>query len=195
MSPKSQDSEFDQDRFEARTQHIVWDSSPEGPAHRRAETDFAAVGSAFWGPTESDSRPNSLEISEGEEIPRDAEQMRERAELCSDANAMLAGDVMSRRSPATPTPTQPNYGSYIQPSDITQFREARGRRTRRPRRPRRGMYSFRHEKPLCGCCVAVYSNALCASTLPSPSASALKSVLPCLRLTRQMLPLRCATAI
>ncbi|KAL5395479.1 hypothetical protein PMIN06_004200 [Paraphaeosphaeria minitans] len=138
MSPESRDSEFDLERFQARTQHTGRDPSPDGSANERAATDLAALGAAFWGRRESDSRPDSLDLSEGEEIARDGVQMMERAELLSDADAAVAGDAVLRPSPATPTPTQPNYGSYIQPSDMIQVREIRGRRNRRARRPRRG---------------------------------------------------------
>ncbi|KAF2441267.1 hypothetical protein P171DRAFT_434943 [Karstenula rhodostoma CBS 690.94] len=138
MSSKSQDSVFNLDTFHARTQHTVRDPSPDVPANKRAETDFVALGAAFWDRREFDSRPNSLDLSEGEETPRDVVQMTERAELFSDADAVVAGDTLLRRSPATPTPTQPNYGPYIQPSDIAQVRERRDRKTGRGRRPHRG---------------------------------------------------------
>ncbi|KAL5379052.1 hypothetical protein DPSP01_008687 [Paraphaeosphaeria sporulosa] len=137
MSPKSQDSEFDLERFQARTQHTVRDPSPDGSANEHAETDLAALGAAFWGRRESDSRPDSLDLSEGEEIARDGVRMTERAELLSDADAVVAGDAVLRRSPATPTPTQTKHGAYIQPSDMIQVREIRGRRARRARKSRR----------------------------------------------------------
>ncbi|KAJ4344498.1 uncharacterized protein N0V89_012241 [Didymosphaeria variabile] len=134
MSPGSLDSAFDMDKFQSRTQHIARDPSPDAQANGRAETDFAAVGAAFWYRRESEPRPRSLDLSEGEDIAQDPLQMTKRAELFSDADAVVAGNTVPSRSPATPTPTQPHRGSYIQLSDLAQVRKIRDRKGQTIRR-------------------------------------------------------------
>jgi hypothetical protein len=150
MSRRSQDSDLDPDRIQARTQYTERYSSPDAPANRRAENDFVAVGAAFWDRRESDSRPKSLDLSEGEEPAHNASRTTRQAELFSEADAVVAGHTMPRRSLATtPTPTHPHYGSYIQPSDMAQVREIRNSRSG-ARGRYRGKSPFRHIASLRG---------------------------------------------
>lgn len=141
MSSRSQDSAFDIDTFRARTQNVIRDSSPAPHARRRTETDFAAVG-ALFDRRASEPRPRSLDLSEGEETARNSQQLAFRAELLSNADAVVAGGRIPSRSPSTPTPTRRHLTSYIQPSDMIQVRRDRMRSRRR--RHHRGTFLIRY---------------------------------------------------
>lgn len=140
MSRASQDSTADFERLRERTRHTDRESSPEAQVNGNghADTDVKGVGAAFWDRRESLDRPNSIDISEGEELNRHPSQIRWRNEVFSAVDAVSATNGTSSVPPISPT--SHTFGSYIQPTDIIQFQEFRGRTIRRRRRRDRGEY-------------------------------------------------------
>lgn len=140
MSLGSQNSALDPNVLTAR-ERTTREPPTQSDAHAKpAETDFVAVGALFGDRRGSDPRPNLLELSEGEENFGYPLQKTRRDELFFDVDAVVSGNAVPSRSPATPTPTQPHFGSYIQPSDMPQLREQRKRKRRRGRKHNRGTF-------------------------------------------------------
>lgn len=128
MSRTSQDSLLDLDRLQERTRHTAREPSPHEQANERAETVIVAVGAVFGDERESLPRPNSLDLSEGEDAARDPSQVAWRNRVLADADDAVSGRKSPSRSPGTPKPTPPHVGTYIQPSDISQVLENRERK-------------------------------------------------------------------
>jgi hypothetical protein len=133
MSRESQDSTWDMERFKERTRHIARESSPDAQVREKGhtETDFAALGAAFWDRRESLPRPNSLDISEGEETVRYSSQMRRRNEILL-AVGIVGADRLPVRSATTPS------RPHIQPSDMTQRQGHKKSKVQRRRRREHG---------------------------------------------------------
>jgi hypothetical protein len=131
MASPSDYSSVDNDRFRARTQHIMQEPPSEPEIREGAESDFAGFGGQFV--DRRSSYPHQIEISEGEETVRQARSTSQ-AELFLSPSPGAVDRPSLGSPPTTPTPNRYQDARLVQPSDVPltheMIRRGRGRRRR-----------------------------------------------------------------
>ena len=132
MASPSEYSAVDNDRFLARTQHVMQEQPSEPETHQSAESDFVGFGDQFG--DRRSSYPHQIEFSEGEDAVRQP-RSPSHVEAFLNASTGTARPLSLGSPPTTPTPDRYQDARVMHPSDVQLAREAirRGRRRRRPR--------------------------------------------------------------
>jgi len=111
-----------------RTQHLAQEPMPE-KADDRTETYLTAVGALFENAREPNLRPNSLELSEGEDATRNTHEVTSSTEAMLSSSAEVNSISASLgSSPSTPTPNQALFGPYVSKDDFGLILKSKKRR-------------------------------------------------------------------
>jgi len=132
MASPSEYSAVHNDRFLARTQHVMHEQLSEPETHQSVVYDFEGIGGQFA--NRRSSYPHQIEFSEGEDAVRKSRSPSD-VEAFLDASASTAPPLTLSSPPTTPVPDRYQDARAMHPSDVQLAREAirRGRRRRRPR--------------------------------------------------------------